>query len=222
VVSDQELDVQYGPSTLVAVDPREGGIPAVPTPVRQEWRRWTSIRWEPGNEVLSRPGADWKYAEGPEDVQGKDVLGPVAQFLERSTVVYTWHQVPRYGLFSLGGEGPPNNIIAGLGNVNATAFPDDNGFPPGTLLLDGVRFTEQEAPHYRSVNALDVNAPRIVYTVEFFFTRRDPPPFGVNRGWNLVPRAPYREWFLITNDGTFLGAKLLNQYEFKTLWTPQP
>jgi hypothetical protein len=203
ILTDSDLDATYGAP-------------------RQEYRRWLTWTIEPGHETLSKPEGENRYAEGTAgDPQGNPVRGSTAQFLQRSTVCFRWLQIPRYGLFSAGGEGPPNNIMNGLGKINSAVFPPTTGFPAGTLLLEGARFTEIEAPHKDSVNGIVATAPRLAYNIDLFCVFRDPPHFGTTRGWNLAPAPGKTSWYLITSDGLVTGTTLLQSYDFTQLFVGQ-
>jgi hypothetical protein len=200
VLGDSSLDLLYGQP-------------------RQEYQRYLSWNIEPASDVLTRDVNTFAYAEGPN--QGKPFPGQVAQFLAKSEVIFRWWNVPRAGVFSSGGNGPPNNIINGLGRVNLNAF---LGFPAGTLLLKGARFLEQEAPTTLAVNSGAVGTPPLSYTVELCCGYFSPPAYGsppAHLGWNLVPQVGDPLWVYVTVDGNPASASVLPTYDYTLLFNLQ-
>ena len=77
---------------------------------------------EPGGYAQTIPRGFMRYASGGQTTEG--LMKVVPEIVRK----FTWHQVPRNGV-------PVQAIISSLGTVNNAPF---DGWPVGTLLLDGV------------------------------------------------------------------------------------
>jgi hypothetical protein len=107
---------------------------------------------------------------------------------------FTWHQVPKVGLFGTIGIARPTNIMNCMGKINGFAFPQDYPdwqFPPDTLLFLKPTWKAETVPLTSDLMG-DVNAtymPR-TYRVTFHCLYFNPPtqPFGgvENRGYPPV------------------------------------
>lgn len=166
---------------------------------RKEWLRFVVDHWETNTESINREAGSWDWAEGAGSggagsgtgpQVGSTFKAPVGQTLVKPTRVLKWLRVPRYGLFSQGGAGPPANILACVGGVNDAAF---FGHPAGTLRMEAPRFEPLTVPAYRGADVFSFDDPAMCFDVSLVFTSFDPPPGGPSRGFNLAPSS--------TNDG---------------------
>jgi hypothetical protein len=189
VLNDTQLDSQFG---VV------GG--------RQEWQRYLSFEFETDTDVIQRPGAaaglsSFKYADGPNAT--RNFPNPINQKLTTATLLLTWRQVPRNGLFSNGGTGPPTNLLNAINTVNQNGF---LGWPNYVLRCDPPRFIELQSPVPATLLGLNpIYSPPICYDVQLRLSWRDmaiDPGYGDGWGHNAFPLAASKYWYLATIDGT--------------------
>lgn len=215
---------QYMMCSILFVQPKftvlsDGTLDRLYGSPRQEFRRYTEMRFEPTTEFLSREGSKYVFAEGGPggpNAGSSIVKGTVNQQLMKAELTLTWRRVPSLGFLSTAGVGPPTKALTCLGSVNSDTF---LGYPPGVLLLKGVRFTPLEAPSDRGVNLL-AGQPPTHLDIEMHAAVWDPPAGtaadvtpgptfnqgATTRGHNLVPfpgtGAAAGRWWRVSQDAT--------------------
>jgi hypothetical protein len=180
---------------------------------RKEYLRYVVDSWETATEAIVREAGQWAWGEGagsggPGTATGPAVGGtfkaPVPDTVGKQTRVLKWLRVPRRGLFSNGGGGPPTNLLSCVGAVNANSF---LGHAPGTLRMEPPRFEPLDAPDYGSVTLSSPDDPAACFDVSIPLTVWDPPPGGFTRGHNLAPSSTGDGyWFLINSK---VGGRLI-------------
>jgi hypothetical protein len=161
---------------------------------RKEWLRFVVDSWQTATENLVREASAWKWGEGPRT--GERLKAPHGEPLSKPTRDLTWLRVPRYGLFSAGGGGPPANLLACVGGVNDAPF---LGHPAGTLRLETPRFTPLTVPAYRGADVFSFDDPAMCFDVTLPLTVFDPPAGGATRGHNLAPDPTDGLWYKLVD-----------------------
>ena len=200
------------PNYVVMTDTQIDSIYGSP---RQEWQRFLSFEFEAATEVIERPGAaagtaSFQYAEGT----AGNFPNPINQYLNTATLLMTWRQVPRSGLFSNGGVGPPTNLLNAINTVNHNT--GMFGYPYYVLRCDPPKFIEIQAPVPAQFLGLNpFSSPPICYDVQLRFAWRAMKPFANQWGHNAFPRAADPLWYLATTNG---GLPTYNQPLTTTLF----
>jgi hypothetical protein len=192
----------------------EFGVP------RAEWYRWVSDMEEPQTSVLTRKAGSYKYAEGPFPANTA-VNFDIPQPQTEKELLYIWKNVPRAGLKSNGGIGPPTNLDLMLNTVNANPF---LGYKAGVLWFKTYKLVEVESGIDPGFFTDLYYSPGLLYDVHLTFGWRDPQTtFDGNYGWNLFPGPQGNpNYYLATTDGTGTGGTLLQPADFRTIFKLQP
>lgn len=171
----------------------------------QEYRRNTALfeSTDPKLEIMMSERADagtWlKWAEsagGPPNGPnvGAGFGGFVGQFQIMTDFVLAWFGVEHTFLFD---NYAPKKLVAGLGSVNKD---DWNGFPAGTLRIDGVRLQKYRLPIW--VRQSNVGVLPVFEHDVFLMLKHFDPPLGatnpITRGFNT---------FCWANSGKYFCAK---------------
>lgn len=150
-----------------------------------EWQRNVNFFSQTATEtsiISAETNQAVKFIEGTtNNPKGKPIVGEIGEYVPKSTLTWTWYNVPHEYLFDPT-TGIPTKILNSLGKVNHDTF---NGFPKMTLLLNGVVFEPFLNPwqweNYR---------PSFSYNVTFvnsFFDPLPAVPSPIFRGHNLLP-----------------------------------
>lgn len=103
-----------------------------------DWKRWVTLDYRVSGQYLTIPRGCMKFVSGPSAQTPAALHGiSVGKTVALSDLRITWHSVPYAAVPSLLVNkelAAPGALDTSLGTVNSTAL---NGFPAGTLLLNG-------------------------------------------------------------------------------------
>ncbi len=188
----------------------------------EEYRRWTTLRGEPGIETLNvdgyqlsfaetsgGPNAPVIYAAGPPKIKATPFPCPMPELFPKCNFAIKWHGVPYEYLSANPDIFRPTKILSMLGYVNSQAFLGNN-FPAHTMLFTSVIFEEILYP----VTPQNPLEPVTGYDVTFMLLE-NPKESGVGgstfRGHRVFPWRTNGLWYhaVRTNADDSPGAEFL-------------
>jgi len=182
-----------------------------------EFFRYTSLIPGAGVEFTKIGTTGINYQYNSSVTPPKNAVVPFGQGVRvpKGPISFKWWWVPFSYVFTESGY--PSNIYAGLGCVNNAAWPDENGFPEGTLLA--------LAPSFEPINSyepdLSNGGPNRLFNITFNFLYFDPPlnpadiEAGFTGGHNTIPFSDGYYYNAVTQTTNF---PLYESYNFNLFW----